>query len=158
MTQWTLHEQLAQDTHPIGDLALSRLLLMNDQRVTWMILVPRRIGLVETFQLDPPEQHQLMDEITAVGQFLQSDFGAHKINMGALGNIVSQLHVHVIGRLRTDPFWPRAVWGQGSPVAYEESQIQTIRAKFWNSSQLSFSGGSSGMSPRSSKKMSFPPP
>lgn len=113
-----LHPQLARDCHDLGALALSRLLLMNDVRFPWCILVPRREGLRELHDLAGEDRSALFDEIDAVSRALQHTVDAHKINVAALGNQVPQLHVHVIARQRDDAAWPGPVWGQGSAEPY----------------------------------------
>ncbi|MDX1486195.1 MAG: HIT family protein [Alphaproteobacteria bacterium] len=102
----------------IGRLGLSRALLMNDSRFPWVILVPERAGLAELHDLGPAEQALLMAEISRTGAVLADLFDADKINVGALGNIVAQLHVHVVARFAGDAAWPGPVWGCGEPVAY----------------------------------------
>jgi len=106
-----LHTQLEKDTVPIGDLALCRVLLMNDSNYPWLILVPRRENIGEIFQLTAVDQQQLMAEVSAVSAALASHYHADKINVAALGNVVPQLHVHVIARYLDDAAWPRPVWG-----------------------------------------------
>jgi diadenosine tetraphosphate (Ap4A) HIT family hydrolase len=109
---WSLHPQLAQDCDAIGDLGLSRVLLMNDATYPWLILVPRRPGLTEIVDLDEDARGELMREIARATDALRRDTQCDKLNVAALGNAVPQLHVHVIARFRTDPAWPQAVWGQ----------------------------------------------
>ena len=116
---WSLHPQLAQDTVPVGDLALSRVLLANDANYPWLILVPRRPRLVELIDLDDDTQIQLLGEITATGRALKSTTECEKVNIAALGNQVAQLHVHVIARRHSDATWPKPVWGAAAPVAYD---------------------------------------
>jgi diadenosine tetraphosphate (Ap4A) HIT family hydrolase len=116
--EWSLHPQLAADTVPVGDLALSRVLLANDANFPWLILVPRRPGLVDIIDLEENEQVQLMGEIDAVARTLKSVTECEKLNVAALGNQVPQLHVHVIARRHSDAAWPKPVWGAAPPVAY----------------------------------------
>ena len=106
-----LHPQLAQDCVTVGDFPLSRLLLMNDAQYPWFILVPRRRGITEIFELNQQDRDQLHDEVLSLTQALKDGFAADKMNVAALGNMVSQLHVHVIARYRDDPSWPAPVWG-----------------------------------------------
>ena len=115
---WSLHPQLAHDTVPIGDLALSRVLLMNDANYPWLILVPRRGGLTEIIDLEENEQVQLLGEIAAAARVLKSITECEKLNIAALGNVVAQLHVHVIARRHNDAAWPKPVWGAAPPAAY----------------------------------------
>src|SRR5271169_1797314 len=95
---WSLHPQLAQDTVPVGDLGLSRVLLANDANYPWLILVPRRAGLTELIDLSDSHRSELMDEIADAARALKSITECEKLNIAALGNQVAQLHVHVIAR------------------------------------------------------------
>lgn len=115
---WTLHAQLAADTLCVGDFPLSRLLLMNESRYPWCILVPRRSGAKELHRLDDADQLQLLRESTALARAMEAAFAPHKMNVAALGNVVPQLHVHHIARFRGDPAWPAPVWGKFPPEAY----------------------------------------
>jgi diadenosine tetraphosphate (Ap4A) HIT family hydrolase len=117
--EWSLHPQLAKLTTVVGDLALSRLLLENDSNYPWLILVPRMAGISELIDLDPNEQVQLLSEIDAAAKALKSVATFEKLNIAALGNMVKQLHVHVIGRSPNDATWPKPVWGLAPPVPYE---------------------------------------
>lgn len=120
---FALDPRLAADTRPIGDLQLSRALLMSDARYPWVILVPRRPGLVEITDLAAPEQGELMAEVTRTAEVLSSLSEVEKINIGALGNIVRQLHVHIVGRRVNDPAWPGPVWGVGTALAYKPADL-----------------------------------
>ena len=121
---FALDPGLVADTALIGDLPLSRALLMNDARFPWVILVPRRAGLVEIGDLDAAERAALMEEMTRVAGVLGSWPEVEKINFGALGNIVAQLHAHVIGRRRGDAAWPGPAWGAGAAVPYEPAALR----------------------------------
>ena len=114
-SDWELHPQLANDTCAIGDLSLCRLLLMNDAHYPWLVLVPRRPGVVEIADLSSADATQLMDEIARASRALKQITGCDKLNVAAIGNIVPQLHVHIVARWRTDPLWPRPVWGAVTP-------------------------------------------
>jgi diadenosine tetraphosphate (Ap4A) HIT family hydrolase len=113
-----LDPRLAADTFPVGDLALCRVLLMNDSRFPWLILVPRRADLSEIFDLALPERAVLIEEAARAGEKLKALAGADKINIGALGNLVAQLHVHVVARFAGDAAWPGPVWGAGQASPY----------------------------------------
>src|SRR5471032_668580 len=115
---WQLDPQLARDTVPVGDLALTRVLLANDANYPWLILVPRRPGLVDIIDLEQNAQIQLMAEIDAAARVLKSVTECEKLNIAALGNVVAQLHVHVIGRRHSDAAWPKPVWGTAAPASY----------------------------------------
>ncbi len=122
---WSLDPQLARDTVPAGDLTLCRVLLINDANYPWVLLVPRRLGAVEIIDLAVTDQVQLMAEIAQVSRAMKAMIGCDKINVAALGNVVAQLHVHVVARGRRDPAWPKPVWGAAPPVAYSESGLRS---------------------------------
>jgi diadenosine tetraphosphate (Ap4A) HIT family hydrolase len=113
MADWTLHPQLAADTVNLGDLPLSRVLVMNDANYPWLILVPRKADITEVIDLDEAEQTLLMREVAEAARALREVTACHKLNIAALGNMVPQLHVHVIARFRHDAAWPQPVWGVG---------------------------------------------
>jgi diadenosine tetraphosphate (Ap4A) HIT family hydrolase len=115
---WTLHPILAADTVPIGDLALTRVLLATDANYPWLILVPRRPDVTELIDLAEREQMQLTGEVAAASRALKSITECEKLNIAALGNVVAQLHIHVIGRRHSDRAWPKPVWGAVPAVAY----------------------------------------
>ncbi|MET0047106.1 MAG: HIT family protein [Sedimenticola sp.] len=125
-TSFELHPRLAADTFMVRELALCQLRLMNDSRFTWMILVPRRQGVTEVHQLETADQQQLMTESSLVAGVLMAISGAEKINIGALGNLVPQLHWHVVARHSSDPCWPGPVWGCGSVTPYREEELETL--------------------------------
>ena len=116
-----LDGRLAADTIPVGDLMLSRVLLMNDSRFPWAILVPRRPDLTEIIDLPVAERTILMEEIAALSSALRDLHAPTKINVAALGNVVPQLHVHVVARYDKDPAWPGPVFGKGPAVPYESA-------------------------------------
>ena len=126
-----LHERLAADTVPVASLGLSQVLLMNNRLWPWLILVPERPDLTEMHQLPQPDQHRLMDEIARASRLVEELFAPDKVNVGALGNVVSQLHLHVIGRRRGDPAWPGPVWGAGyaEPYGAEEREAMLSRLR-----------------------------
>ena len=126
---FALDQRLQQDTLTIGDFPLSRLLLSNDSNYPWFILVPRINGISEVFQLDVADQQALWQETTALAQLLNEGWAADKMNIGALGNVVSQLHVHVIVRKRDDAAWPAPVWGKHPAKPYGSEQIALIRER-----------------------------
>ena len=131
-TGWHLHPQLAEDTHPVAHFALSDLQLMDDANHPWLILVPRVEGAVEWVDLDEDQQVELTREISKASHALQVVFKPQKLNVAALGNVVPQLHVHVIARFNDDIAWPRPVWGMATaqPYSTEElvSRIERLRA------------------------------
>jgi len=123
---WSLHPQLAQETVPVGDLPLTRVLLANDANYPWLILVPRLPGLIELIDLEENAQIQLLNEIAIAARTLKTVTACDKLNIAALGNQVPQLHVHVIARRRTDKAWPRPVWGAVAASAYEPGERDTL--------------------------------
>jgi len=123
---FVLHERLAADTVPLARLELSDALLMNDSRWPWVILVPRRADVTELHELSDADQVLLIREVTAVSRALTAAHAPDKINVGALGNLVPQLHVHVIGRTRDDEAWPGPVWGVGEAHPYGDALEATL--------------------------------
>lgn len=134
LAHWRLHPQLEADTHPVASLGLSELRLMDDARYPWLILVPRVPDAVELVDLVETQQAMLMREIAQASRALRSLFDPHKLNVAALGNVVSQLHVHVVARSRDDAAWPRPVWGVVPPQPYAsetlEQRLQALRSMF----------------------------
>ncbi len=123
-----LHPKLQEDTHFLADLPLSCLLLMNDNRFPWLILVPRLAGnITELFHLEPATQLQFWQEINTVTAWAHQYFAADKMNVANLGNIVPQLHVHIIARKQEDACWPKPVWGMGEKVPYEKNKVEELR-------------------------------
>ena len=106
-----LHAQLAKDSVGVCQWRLSELRLINDLRFTWLILVPQRQNVAEWFELDDQDQQILHQETIRAARVLKAQTNCTKINIGALGNLVRQLHVHVIARVEGDSCWPRPVWG-----------------------------------------------
>lgn len=124
-----LHERLAADTLLVTDLALCRVLLMNDRRFPWLILVPRRPGLRDFDDVAGPEKADFHAEIDLASAVLREAAGAEKMNVAALGNIVSQLHVHVIARFAGDAAWPAPVWGVGQAEPYGPDEAKGLVAR-----------------------------
>lgn len=124
---FVLAPQLDADTFEVGDLALSRVLLMNDARFPWVILVPRRSGASELVDLAPADHRALTDEIRQTSTALRELFRPDKLNVAALGNMVPQLHVHVIARFRHDAAWPAPVWGtRPAPPYTAEAAVKRV--------------------------------
>lgn len=126
---FTLDSRLQQDTLLIGDFPLCRLLLMNDASYPWFILVPRREAVSELFQLDNADQQALWLETTRLAETLKDAFVADKMNVATLGNVVSQLHMHVIVRRREDAAWPAPVWGRHPAMPYAPEQIAAVQER-----------------------------
>ena len=117
---FSLDPRLEADTRPVGDLALSSVLLLDDARFPWLVLVPRCAGATEVTDLSEDDAVALMQEIRLAARVMQDLAKPDKINVGALGNVVPQLHVHVVGRFRSDPVWPGPVWGHGTRQPYPD--------------------------------------
>jgi len=127
--EFQLDPQLKADTIHIGDFPLSQLLLMNDSNYPWFILVPRRAGVSEIYHLGEKDRHQLMRESAALAENLADIFAARKMNVANLGNLVSQLHVHVIVRKESDPAWPGPVWGKAAANPYSDDELKRIESR-----------------------------
>ena len=117
-----LHPQLAQDTWLVTDLPLCRVLLINETRYPWVILVPRQQDIREIHELTAMERQQLWQESDQVSRALMKLFKPDKLNIAALGNQVPQLHIHHIARFQTDAAWPAPVWGKFPPQAYTATE------------------------------------
>lgn len=128
MSSFDLNPRIEGDSLFVTDLPLSTVRLMKDANYPWLLLVPRKNDLIELIDLDTDDRHQLMDEIALASEALKSATNCEKLNVGALGNQVSQLHVHVIARFREDAAWPGPVWGVVPAIAYtEDAQSHLIR-------------------------------
>lgn len=132
---FALHPQLERDTTPLGDLPLSRVLIINDANYPWLLLVPRRAGAVEVIDLDEVERAQLMSEIALASRALKEVTECDKLNVAALGNAVPQLHVHIIARRKTDKAWPKPVWGAVPPISHDAKELdrfmEAMKNKLW---------------------------
>ena len=125
MTDFVLDPRLAADSAFIADGPLSQVRLMDDTRFPWLVLVPRVNGVSEWLELDGGQQRLLLAEINQAGQLIRAQPGVEKLNIGALGNIVRQLHVHLTGRHEGDPAWPGPVWGHGAAVRHAPAALAT---------------------------------
>lgn len=121
-----LHPRLAEECFVVGRFELCALLLMNDARYPWFILVPQRTDISEIHQLSGAQRQQLISESAMLSQALADSFAADKINIAALGNLVPQLHVHHIARYKTDAAWPAPVWGRFPAIHYAEGEEQNV--------------------------------
>lgn len=131
-TGWSLDPQLGDNTMPVCDLAVSRLLAVNDETFPWLILVPRRAGVSEIIDLGD-EQAVLMQELSVASQALKEQTRCDKLNIAAIGNIVPQLHIHIVARWKDDPLWPQPIWGAVELCNYPQGEIErfveAIRAR-----------------------------
>ena len=125
-----LHTRLQADTQLLGDLPLCRVLLAKDSQYPWLILVPRVDNLREIHHLAPAQQQQLMQESCAVATLMEQALSPDKINIGALGNLVPQLHLHHVARFTTDKAWPGPIWGAHSALPYDPQALRT-QADSW---------------------------
>jgi diadenosine tetraphosphate (Ap4A) HIT family hydrolase len=126
---FTLHNKLQADTVGIVSLALSRVLLMNDSSFPWLMLVPARDGVREIYELSIRDRSVLIEEVAAASEIIQELFSPDKINVGALGNLVPQLHIHIIGRFSTDRAWPGPVWGQAAARPYSDEELNLVAGR-----------------------------
>jgi len=126
MSNFILHDKLAEDTFEVLTLQISRLLLMNDARYPWLILVPQVCDMRDLHNLSSDEYLAVTNEITRVLEVLESVTKAHKMNVGALGNMVPQLHIHIIARQTNDAAWPGPVWGVGEAQPYSQDDADTL--------------------------------
>jgi diadenosine tetraphosphate (Ap4A) HIT family hydrolase len=124
-----LHPRIQADTHALGDWPLSRVLLMNDSTYPWLTLVPRRPDIVEIFDLTDEDGQTLWQELRTAARLLKQATGCDKINVVTLGNVVAQMHVHVIARWYDDVAWPRPVFGVQPAVPYTEAGLAEMKAK-----------------------------
>lgn len=126
MTFFNLNPRLEGDSYPVADLNLCTVRLMKDANYPWLLLIPRKPDLVEIIDLEEEDQLQLMREIAQASQALRQVTDCEKLNVAALGNQVSQLHVHVIARFREDQAWPGPVWGVVPGEAYDPEKAETL--------------------------------
>ena len=124
---WTLDPQLHADSVLVCDLALSQVLAMNDANFPWLILVPRRAGVSEIFELGA-EQMILLNEVSLASRALKELTQCDKLNVAAIGNVVPQLHVHVVARRKDDALWPKPVWGAVRSRAYNPAALERFTA------------------------------
>lgn len=129
MDTFVLHRRLAEDTALALDLPLCTVLLMNDETLPWLILVPRRTGIREIHELEPADRLVLMEELTLASRVACGLYRPDKLNIGALGNIVDQLHIHLVSRYRSDRAWPGPVWGADGARAYAHGRLAAEAAR-----------------------------
>ena len=122
--EFELHKRLDEDTLYLGDFPLCRLLMMNDQRFPWFILVPRKAQLTELYHLTEQDRLKYIEETSFLSQKIMDAYAGHKLNVATLGNIVPQLHVHHVVRYREDAAWPAPVWGHGESKPYDKALLR----------------------------------
>jgi diadenosine tetraphosphate (Ap4A) HIT family hydrolase len=130
MKQFFVDPELEINSFFIADLMLSRLYVKNDKDNPWFVLIPRKIKAVELVDLTHEELCVLMEELTIVSEFLKSHYQPKKLNIGALGNIVNQLHIHIIARYENDRAWPQALWGSTPSTFFEQVELENIKSNF----------------------------
>lgn len=150
MTAFRLDPRLAADGLPVGRFGLSRLLLMNDATYPWLVLVPERPQVSELFDLSPDELATLTTETALVARMLKILVAADKINVAALGNVVAQLHVHVIARFATDPAWPAPVWGRAPARPYAADEAARMLGRVSGALQNLAAASAAGSGPAAS--------
>lgn len=129
MNEFSLHPTLATDCHVLGSWRDIRLLLHRDAQVRWFILVPET-SASDWHELPGGLRDRLVAASSALSAMLRSDFACDKVNVAAIGNLVPQFHFHVIGRWRTDPYWPGVVWGRVVPgCVYEDGEVRRLKAR-----------------------------
>ena len=127
MTDVTLDPRLIEDTHPVTELPLCQLRLMDDTRYPGLVLIPRRAGAVEVFDMSEDDQQQLWREAGLLGRAIKETLGGDKLNIATLGNMVPQLHLHLVLRREGDDAWPGPVWGQGQAEPYDLDGLAAMR-------------------------------
>ncbi|WP_343559893.1 HIT family protein [Kiloniella sp. b19] len=130
---FSLHPQLAADTVPVEETEEHLILLMNDSQYPWLILVPKQEGLRDLDDLESDAYDRTLHRVRALSKTLKAEFSAEKINVAALGNMVPQLHIHIIARFQDDPAWPAPVWGAKPARPYEKDALQAMKARMLKS-------------------------
>jgi diadenosine tetraphosphate (Ap4A) HIT family hydrolase len=130
MNKFVLDPELLKNSMLIGKLRCSQVLLVNNCLVPWFILVPEVEGVCELYELDRPTDQLLQDDIISMSKFIKHSFDIDKLNIAAIGNIVKQLHVHVVGRRESDCAWPGVVWGMAQQQPYEQAALDEIMRQF----------------------------
>ena len=133
---WSLHPQLAADCFAVGDLPLSRVLLMNDANFPWLILVPRRRDISEILDLSQADRTQIFEEIAQTAETLKAHTRCDKLNIAALGNVVPQLHIHIVARFQKDAAWPKPIWGAAPAQKYATGMHDGLAASLRRGLQM----------------------
>ncbi|MBS8270157.1 histidine triad protein [Halomonas litopenaei] len=136
MSDFVVDPRLVADSYPITELPLCQLRLMDDARYPWLMLIPRRAEVSEVYDLSEQDQQQLWREATRIGKALKAYASGDKLNIASLGNMVAQLHIHVIVRHQGDPAWPGPVWGQGQATPYDKDSLAATKDRI-----LALAGG-----------------
>ena len=123
---FALDQRLINSSHLIVRIDDIQIRLVDDSRYVWLLLVPEHDGAEELHDLDDEMRGRLLDTATRLGGWMKASFAADKINIAAIGNLVPQLHLHVVARRRDDPAWPAPIWGHGDPVPLTETDQQRL--------------------------------
>ncbi|MCW8994625.1 MAG: HIT family protein [Psychromonas sp.] len=126
--KFQLDPRLANDCYQMAESADSIWLLLNNSHFPWFIIVPKT-SLSELYQLEKAQQEQLQSEVNLISEFVDTHFDCDKLNVASIGNIVKQMHIHIIARTESDPCWPGVVWGTNFKQTYETSKVQEIQTK-----------------------------
>jgi diadenosine tetraphosphate (Ap4A) HIT family hydrolase len=137
MEDFKLDDRLEKDCYIIGESGCSLLLLMNNSLVPWFIIVPR-VNKHELYELEKKTQLKIQDEINLISEFIKDAFHVDKLNIAAIGNIVKQLHIHIVGRKTSDFCWPNVVWGAEGKKPYSENELSQIRETAKNRLNIHF--------------------
>ena len=129
MAEFVLHPNIVADTFPVAELPLSSARLMRDANYPWLLLVPRITYAIDVVDLTAKDRAALMDEIVRASTALRETVACEKLNVATLGNVVAQMHVHVIARRRDDASWPKPVWGAAPAKAYSPGEGEALAAK-----------------------------
>lgn len=132
MEKFVLHDRLIAATRPLLRTSLSEILMMEERRIPWLLIVPRRGNIAEFHDLNQPDRHQLIDEIATITAGLQAEFDPVRINVGDLGNIVAQMHVHIVARQTDDPHWPNVVWSRDRENFTSDHDAEPMRVRLMN--------------------------
>ena len=126
MGVFKLNKQLQKDSHLIGRLDKSYILLMKNSLVPWIVIVPE-VNETEFYEIENREQQKLLQQINIMSRFLSADFKTDKINVATIGNVVKQMHIHIVGRFENDYCWPGVVWGAKEMTAYADNEVERIK-------------------------------
>jgi diadenosine tetraphosphate (Ap4A) HIT family hydrolase len=129
LADFVLHPRIETDSLAVADLPLSALRLMRDANYPWLILIPRRSALTEIVDLSADERVQLMTEIALASEALRAEAAPEKLNVAAIGNMVRQLHVHVVARRTGDAAWPKPVWGAAPAKPYPPGEAEALAGR-----------------------------
>lgn len=131
MSEFVIDQQLVKDCHQLGVLEESHILLMNNALVPWLIIVPE-VSAIEFYEIDRAQQQIILQQINLLSQFIKQEFKTDKLNVATIGNIVKQMHIHIVGRTKNDYCWPNVVWGASKNKPYTQAEIIKFKEKLWS--------------------------